>query len=132
MQRHGSLAFCHPHWQHCLNALQEFKKKLRDEYNEIEHVELMAKAADLVGRTFRYRNRYSDSEEWFMYSKVTGMKDGRIFVTSFQTDCLGNLDIKTREDYHPQTSILGDEIPLAKFEAELELFKERVIGACNV
>ncbi len=72
----------------------------------------------LIGRCFRYPNRYSDSESWWLYAVVTGVDEyGRLSVTQFQHTSTGQIEI--RRDSYPGLLPVGgwEAITVEQFKA---------------
>ncbi len=84
--------------------LEDTLRKTRDQINKIEQTEREQRNAEFVGRHFRYKNCYScpekPSDYWWMYIRVTGLKEGVLVVQKFQRDSRGMIAIETDEYYH--------------------------------
>ena len=76
-------------------------EKARDELRRIESEENIAQSKELIGKFFKYRNRYSDGEGWWLYLCVIGISEsGSIKVRMFQKDTYGKVDFE-EETYNP-------------------------------
>jgi len=50
----------------------------------------------LIGRCYRYLNRYSDGESWWLYSRVTSVDEhGRVLTTNVQHTSNGQIELTT-------------------------------------
>lgn len=47
--------------------------------------------SQLIGRCFKYPNRFSSGEPWWLYAIVTSVQDTQIIVAQFQHDTEGSL-----------------------------------------
>ncbi len=98
--------------------LEAIVTKARNEIWEMERKERYAETAAHVGRCFRYRNSYSGSDGWWLYSRVVGIDkdDGEPQTFTFQQCSDGRIEINTDKRAH--LGLLGDEITLRLFRAE--------------
>ena len=81
--------------------LRKTIEKARDELRKIETEENSVQSKELVGKFFKYRNRYSDGEGWWLYLCVIGVSEnGSIKVRKFQKDTYGKAEFE-EESYAP-------------------------------
>ena len=74
----------------------------RDRLNAIiwkqEREDRDAAQAAIVGRCFKYRNSYScpesDDDRWWLYAKVTHVRDGSVWCFEFQRDSRGHFEVR--------------------------------------
>ena len=48
----------------------------------------------VIGKTFKFSNSYGSGSRWWLYTRVTDVKDGNIVAFQFETDSLGEIHIK--------------------------------------
>jgi hypothetical protein len=65
---------------------QEYSKYLGEVREKIRILEDVPQAEALVGKCFKYLNRYGPNEQWWLYTKIVRAKDGEIWIDSFQED----------------------------------------------
>lgn len=80
------------------DACRKALNVLREEKFETEE---LPKMKANIGKCFRYRNNYScpekPSDYWWLYRKITGVKDGSYTSFQFQTDRDGMVRIEQKE-----------------------------------
>lgn len=63
----------------------------------------VAEKKTLIGQCFKYPNRYSDGEEWWLYAIVTGVEDGLLTSLQFERTSTGTMMITP--------NVIGGSIP---------------------
>jgi hypothetical protein len=116
-------------------ALQTAINTLRAELGEIEHAESVEVVREAIGKCFKYRNCYScpkeESDYFWLYAKVVGMRDGSAIVFEFQTDKYGHLSVKPDETYYgraPNEDRGYQPITAAEFNAAWRAVQAKVKG----
>lgn len=103
--------------------------KLRDELHDLEFAEMDPLARAMVGKCYRLRNSYSlpkgDSDYWPLFSRVTGVNDGRVVVMQFEIDKDGKCELHTAGICHPSTN-LGEEISHDEWRAAFIAFMGQI------
>ena len=72
---------------------------LRERLYAIRQAREVAEYAGLVGRFFKYRNRYSEDESWWLYTAVIVVGEYRPKCLSFQLKSDGVWEIETRDNH---------------------------------
>ena len=94
--------------------LQSVIDTARKEISEIDAVERRKSVEGLVGKHFKYRNRYSSDTLWWMYIRVTGITDsGAVETVTFQTDCYGKTEFDVDVNFSMPDAVY---IPITKRE----------------
>ncbi|MET3225713.1 hypothetical protein ABIE85_001460 [Bradyrhizobium diazoefficiens] len=117
-----------------MESVEQLRKISADAQMKLHRLEVAQREAAngaKVGKTFKYRNSYScpekPSDYWWMYSKVTHMKDGLLYATTFQTDKYGNVHVKTNEGcYHMQGHT---PIPAGEFNRAWKALRKKLDAA---
>lgn len=95
--------------------------RLREELDEIEHDKEEYEKRDMVGKCFKYKNCYSmpqsESDYFFLYTRVFRHVDGNVKILQFQTDMDGCVRIDVEEMIFPR--VHGEEISSGEFEQAL-------------
>jgi hypothetical protein len=90
---------------------------LREELDELKKEKRYEELSKLIGRCFKYKNRYSGDDTWWLYIKVTGINDYGVDVITCEKDCYGKITI---EKDRSTTSILENKIRPSTFEKILK------------
>ena len=78
------------------NELKRTIEKARAELRKIEETESAKVNKALVGRYFKYLNRYSSDNSWWLYVTVTGLSEGgQPLSWNFQKDCYGKIEVES-------------------------------------
>ena len=117
-----------------LEKLEAQRAGIQDKIWDIKLVETEKENQKYLGKCFRYENRYSSDESWWLYKKVISIKDGHLEVVAFQIDCYGSADVKRNNwsagSIHNETEITEMDFSLAwdnfkdkvsQYEVELKL-----------
>lgn len=105
--------------------------QLRDRANKAQHAAWEAEKKDrakenrrLIGKTFKYRNSGGGGDQWWLYAKVQGIKDGSLLLFKFEETPWG---IQIEIDY-PRPSLTDGytEIPMSEFKAAWKLLQARL------
>lgn len=101
-----------------MNRKDELKseiEKARSELRKIEEAESAESNKALVGKFFKYRNRYSSDDSWWLYTTVTGItKEGNPLAWNFQQDCYGKVEVES-DMFRPSLSAGYTEISEQEF-----------------
>ena len=101
-----------------MNRKDELKsaiEKARYELRKIEETESAESNKALVGKFFKYRNRYSSDDSWWLYTTVTGItKEGNPLAWNFQQDCYGKVEVES-DMFRPSLSDGYTEISEQEF-----------------
>ena len=101
-----------------MNRKDELKstiEKARSELRKIEEAESAESNKALVGKFFKYRNRYSSDDSWWLYTTVTGVtKEGNPLAWNFQQDCYGKVEVES-DMFRPSLSAGYTEITEQEF-----------------
>jgi hypothetical protein len=82
---------------------------------EAERKERAKANRKLVGKTFKYRNSGGGDEQWWLYAKVQGAKDGNLLLFKFEQTPWGHqIEISNPR---PRLTDGYVEIPAAEFKA---------------
>ena len=66
-----------------------------DELEAIEQKERVDKAKSLIGKFYKYRNRYGNSESWDLFIKVNSFdNNGNVHGFRFEIDCNEEINIQ--------------------------------------
>ena len=114
-----------------MNRKEQLEKIIddaREELSEIVDKENLENNRSLVGKCFKYLNRYGGYDTtWWIYRKVLGI-DSEGFLTriEFQTDCNGKITIEKESEFTMWSSN-WTEIHQREFdEARIELM-DRIV-----
>lgn len=87
-------------------AAREKVSRLRDAvFQQVERPKML----ENIGRCFRYRNRYSGDDSWWLYGRIVGLGEGDSYRWVFaEKDCYGKVTIETESrrlssDHEPIT-----------------------------
>lgn len=101
-----------------MNRKDELKsaiEKARSELRKIEEAESAETNKALVGKFFKYRNRYSSDDSWWLYTTVTSVtKEGNPLAWNFQKDCYG-IEVEKEDMFRPSLSDGYTEISEQEF-----------------
>lgn len=97
--------------------------KARRELDKIESAKRDKQNKKLVGKCFRVSNRYSSSESWWLYTKITGVEDGWLKAIQFQKTSSGHFEIwdNLLRDSREYKEITPEELNQAWLELMTEL-----------
>lgn len=101
-----------------MNRKDELKsaiEKAKAELRVIEEAENAEVNKTFVGKFFKYRNRYSSDESWWLYTTVIEIsKDGEPLSFNFQKDCYGRIEFEN-DRFRPSLSAGYTEITEQEF-----------------
>lgn len=88
-----------------LETLQKQAREIGEKISDIESTATRKANQAKVGKFFRTRNSYScpekPSDYWWLYAEVTRMDEyGMLYVTEFQTDKNGDINIRFDQCHH--------------------------------
>ena len=97
------------------DELKSIVEKARSELREIEEAESAKVNLALVGKFFKYRNRYSSDDSWWLYTTVTSVTEsGNPLAWNFQKDCYGKVEVE-EDMFRPSLSDGYTEISEQEF-----------------
>lgn len=73
--------------------------KASKELRSIRGKAQLAENKKLIGKCFKYRNRYSPDSAWWLYAKVIAATESDFKVLQFQTDCYGKVNAEITHSY---------------------------------
>ena len=96
------------------DELNRIIKKAQEELHKINDAEAAKANKTLVGKFFKYRNRDSSEDSWWLYTAVTGITDnGYPIAWNFEKDCYGKIEVESAR-FTP--SLLGGYIEITEKE----------------
>jgi hypothetical protein len=99
-------------------VLYEFdneRRKLQDLIYELEDV---PKMKSLVGKYFKYKNAYNNTENWWLYYYVKKYKDRKIIVDHFQEDTRTKVEFEYDDEMYGFSFSSPSYIEITKEEYE--------------
>lgn len=76
--------------------------KLRDELEAKKmRTQLLPRMNAMIGATFRYANRYSSSDTWWLYIRIIGIAGDRYQTISIQRDVYGKASMVVEDHKTP-------------------------------
>lgn len=67
--------------------------KARNELDDLESRNKDKQNKKLIGKCYRYRNSYSSGDSWWLYAKITGVKDGWLNGWKFEKTTADRIEI---------------------------------------
>ena len=83
-----------------LQAIIDGANDARGKLHEIEAAERDASNKKRVGEYYKFRNRYSSDDSWWLYGKVISASGGVLYMFQFQTDCYDKIDVEPRDSHY--------------------------------
>lgn len=96
-----------------------FKREYMNKLKELEQngkTNKISTNLKLIGKCYKFRNSYSQSEKWWLYIKIVGIeKDGDLIIHKFQKDNYGRIEIESETTW---SDFEGDNdyIPISEKE----------------
>lgn len=100
------------------SELEELRLKAGKLHAQIQRIESAAMdkvAQEKLGKCYRYNNSYSSGERWWLYRRVTSVKDGWLNTFDFQHCSDGRIEIR-HDHLCIGTHDLGEPITLRQFQ----------------
>lgn len=96
------------------SMLEQQINEMRNELFNIQSVRIENENKQYIGKYFRYKNRYSDGNSWWLYSAVEAVSETRLIGWSFEKDCYGKIYICINHDV-TFMAVLDNEITTQTF-----------------
>src|SRR3990167_10109433 len=80
----------------------------------------------LVGRHFKYRNSYSGSRQWWMYTKVLAVRGSKLMCHEFQTTCDGKIEINLKRTYFGRINGSYQKATAAEFKKAWRAVQKKI------